>query len=182
MAIEKVNQNTFGSTVPTTFVLDVARLSDINVNSDDFKELLVRLYQNLNRMALVLNTKTSGYFPINQFVTGNQWFPTTAATSLTNALYRPETRIVINFGMLPNAGTKSVPHGINVTSQTVWVRIYGTATDPIGLTGIPILYASSVLANNIELNVDATNVNVTTAADYTAYTTTIIVLEFLTQA
>jgi hypothetical protein len=171
-----------GSFVPTTFVVDVAQLQDIEVNSDEFKELLVRLYQNLNLMCISLNAKTSGYYPLNQFVTGNLYYPKgIISTSLIPSNYRSSIRIVIDFGALPNTATKSVPHGIIVTANTTWVVIKGTATDPVGLTGIPIPYASPTGANVIELNVDATNVNVTTNGARSNYTITVIELEFLTQ-
>lgn len=180
MALELVNQNLSGSFVPTTFILDVAQLDDIDVTSDEFKELLVRLYQNLNRIALSLNVKTSGYYALNQFVTGSLWFPSVASTSLVNNPYRPETRVVINFGALPNAGSKSVAHGITCNSGVSFTHIYGTATDPVGFNYIPLPYASASGADDIELKVDATNVTVITASNRTAFTTTYIVLEFLT--
>ena len=180
MAIPTVNQNLSGSFIPTTFIFDAALLQEMDINSDEFKELLIRLYQNLNRMALSLNVKTSGYYPLNQFVTSDLYFPSTASTGLTPVTYRPVTRVVINFGILPNAGTKSVLHGITVTNATSFTRIYGTATDPVGHNYIPLPYASPTLVNNIELKVDATNVTVITGIDRTAFTITYIVLEFLT--
>ncbi len=181
MALPTVNQNISGSFVPTTFIFDVAKLQDVDVNSDQFKELLVRLYQNLNRMVLSLNVKTSGYFPLNQFVMGDQYFPATASTSLTQANYRPATRVVINFGALPNTGTKAVAHGITCTANTSFVRIYGTASDTTGFNYIPLPYASPTLANNIELKVDATNVTVITGSNRTNFNLCYIVLEFITQ-
>jgi hypothetical protein len=184
MAIPVANQNTSGISVPNTFIFDVSQIQQLQELSPEFKELLVRLYQNLNRMCLALNAKTGGIYPLNQFVTGNNYFPdsvvTGVAASLVQSYYRESTRILINFGALPNASTKSVPHGLTVNANTVWVYIQGWATDPSGLTGIPIPYSSSSTANIIELNVNATNVNVTTNSNRTNYTITYIVLEFLT--
>ena len=37
-------QNQVGAFVPTSFIWDVARVGEIEVNSPEFKELLVRLY------------------------------------------------------------------------------------------------------------------------------------------
>ena len=59
-----------------------------------------------------------------------------------------------------------------------WTKIYGTATNASG-NGIPIPYADSVLNNEISINVDLTNVNITTAIDYSAFTTTYVILEYL---
>ncbi len=96
-------------------------------------------------------------------------------------------RKVIAFGALPNAGTKSVAHGIDTLPQDLpnnyigfsFTRIYATATDPVNELYIPIPYASNVAANVIEINVDATNVNITTASNKTAYTITYVVLEYI---
>lgn len=180
MTIPVVNPNVLGSFVSTTFVLDVARLEDIDVQSPEFKELLVRLYQDLNRMLFALNRKISGNYGLSQFVTGSLWFPSTSSTSVTNVTYRPETRVVINFGALPNNTTKSVTHGINCNTGVSFTRIYGTATDPVNFKYIPLPYASATTANIIELKVDATNVTVITGSNRTAFTLTYIVLEFLT--
>ena len=176
------NQNLFGSFVPTNFILDVAQLQSLDVNSDEFKELLVRLYQSLNFMALSLNDKDSGYYPLNQFVTGRQYFPNDATNTdgVEPLNYRYSKRVAINFGALPNAATKSVAHGINFNSTVTFVSIYATATYQVSFTALPIPYASSTDVNEIEINVDATNVNITTGIDRTNYTITIVVLEFLT--
>lgn len=181
MALELANQNNSGAFVPTTFILDVATLQKVDVNSPEFKELLVRLYQNLNRISLVINVKTSGYYPLNEFVTGDQYFPTTAPSSLVNALYRPSSRKLINFGALPNTGTKTVAHGLTITTATVFTRIYGTASDTTGLNYIPLPYASPTLANNIELSVDATNVTVITGSNRSNFNVCYIVLEWLNE-
>lgn len=175
------NQGTlYGSYVPTTNVWDVSELADLDITSPAFKELLIRLYQNLNRMSDALNTKDSAWYDTTQFITGHQFFPNPAAvpgTAFANTP-RPVTRMVVNFGALPNAGTKSVAHGITVNSGTTWTRIYGAATDPVGLKGIPLPFYA--VANGVQLDIDATNVNVTTTSNLSAYTTTIIVLEYMT--
>lgn len=174
-------QNQVGAYVPTSFIWDVSALYSTDVNSDEFKELLVRLYQNVANIANVLNIKDSGYYNTLEFVTGQLYFPNPAFNSTTaqTAEFRQVIRKTIIFGALPNAGLKSVAHGITVTAGTTWVNIYAAATDPIGLTGIPIPYASPVLVNNIELFVDATNVNIRTGSNRTNYSICNIVLEYL---
>jgi hypothetical protein len=44
---------------------------------------------------------------------------------------------------------------------------------------IPLPYASPTLVNNIQLSVDATNVTITTGIDYSAYTVTYVILEYI---
>lgn len=171
-----------GLYVPTTNVWDeVGQIQDIDVRSPEFKELLVRLYQNINNIALSLNIKDSAYYDRNEFVNGQLFFPNPALDSSTSTVpqFRSVFRLVINFGTLPNTGTTSVAHGLDVTSGYTFTRIYGAASDTTGLNYIPLPYASPVLANNIELNVDATNVNVTTGSDRTAFTITYIILEYM---
>jgi len=172
-----------GEFVPSTEIWQViAELSSTDPKSDQFKELIVRLALIVNRINLAVNTKETGiYNNLQEFVTSNQYFANPALNSGTAQTpeFRTVYRTVINFGALPNAATKSVPHHITCTSSTTFTRIYGAATDP-STSYIPLPFVSATdVAHNIEVNVDTTNVNVITGANYSAYTTTYIVLEYL---
>lgn len=171
----------FGSFVPTTQVWDVAAIQEIDVTSPEFKELMVRLYQQINNIAVVLNTKDTGLYQLSEFVNGQLYFNNPAYNSGTPFLGggRQVLRMVVNFGALPNTGTKSVPHGLMCTGQTTFTRIYGTASDISGKNYIPLPYASPTAANNIELKVDATNVTIITGSDRSNFTITYVVLEYL---
>lgn len=183
MAGSIADQSNFGAFVSTTQVWDVARLQEVDVKSPEFKELLVRLYQNINNIATVLNLKDTGYYALTEFINGQLYFndPSIPLTSVSNPAFRQVFRKVIDFGALPNTATKSVAHGLTITSGFRFTRIYATASDPIGMNYIPIPYASPTDANNIELNVDATNVNIITGSNRTAFTTTYVVLEYVKQ-
>jgi len=174
-------QEQIGSFVPTTNVWDPSEIYDVEVTSPEFKELLVRLYQNLNTMAIVLNVKDSGYYDTSEFVTGQKFFPLPGLTSQSSTTpdFRQTYRKVINFGALPNTGTTNVAHGITCDASTIFTRIYGVATDPAGFSYLPLPYASSTAANNIELSVDNTNVTIITGSNRAAYTITYVILEFL---
>lgn len=174
------NSSTVGSFVQTTQVWDVAQLYQTDVNSPEFKELLVRMYQQINNIAVSINTRDAAYYDTQEFVNGQLLFPNPALNSSTSTYpaYRQIFRMVINFGTLPNTATKSVAHGITITQATSFTRIYATATDPSTLF-IPIPYASPTLVNNIEINVDPTNVNITTGSDRTAFTTCYVILEYV---
>ena len=151
-------------------------------NEDD-KTLLTRLYQNVNQIAVVLNTKETGAYYQQEFVTGALFFPN--PNNLTNVpptppVERQVSRIVINFGALPAAGTKSVPHRLDIGPQWTFVKIYGCATNP-GTRFIPLPYVSALAANTLELSVDMTNVSITTGGtNYSAFTMTYVILEFIT--
>jgi len=177
--------NQYGSFVPTNFVWDIQQLQQIDVTSPEFKELLVRLYQNINLIALGLNIKDTGLYAIsNEVVNGQLWFPNPANTSSTAATpaLRQVFRKLVNFGALPDTATKSVPHGITcktTTGGTTFTRIYATASDTTNRVYIPIPYASPTLANNIEINVDATNVNITTGSNRSAFNVCYVILEYI---
>lgn len=173
---------TSGIFVPTTNVWDVSQIYEIDVTSPQFKELLVRLYQNINNISVALNLKDSGYYITESFVNSQLFFPNPIYNSSTAVTpgYRQVFRIVINFGALPNAGTKSVPQNIIVNSQYTFARIYGTASDTTGFNYIPLPYASASGTDNIELSVDATNVTVITTTNRSNFNVTYIVLEYIT--
>ncbi len=182
MAASYGPQSNPGSFVPTTNIWDViSQVYAVDVNSTEFKELIVRLSQNVNNISLSMDTRDAGYYGREEFVNGQIYFPNPAltSTSATAPTWRQVFRIVINFGTLPNTGTKSVAHNLLITSGYSFTRIYAAASDQVGKNYIPIPYASPVLVNNIELNVDATNVNITTGSDRTAFTVTYVVLEYI---
>lgn len=173
-----------GSFVPTNYIWDVAQVQEVDVNSPEFKELLIRMYQNINSMILSLNLKDTGVYNTSPFVNSQIFFPNPLLNSSTSATpeFRQVYRNVINFGALPAVGTLSRPHNITCTSNTTFTRIYGTAsktTTPFSYIPIPYSSATTV-ADNLELDVDATMVNITTGGfNYSAYTTTYVILEYL---
>lgn len=170
-----------GSFIPTTQVWDVSEIYSTEVTSPAFKELLVRLYQNLNGMALSVNGRDAGMYDKTEFVNGQTFFPAAGTSSATSSApnQRQVYRKVVDFGALPNAAAKTVAHGLTVTNGYTFTRIYGTASNTAGLLYIPIPYASSVLLNNIELSVSNVNVTITTGIDRTAFTICYVVLEYL---
>lgn len=166
----------FGAFVPTSDVYDI--LNQGNPQSEDFQLFLVRLRQSINNIALVLNIKDSGYYLPVEFVNGQLYFPnpdtSITAANKKNAVYRQAYRIVVNFGALPNTATKSVAHGIaDINAQFTFTRMYAAASNPTGLSYLPIPNA------DITMSADATNVNITTISNLTAYTRTLVVLEYL---
>ena len=177
-----------GAFVPTTNIWDVQQLYSVDVNTPEFKELLVRLYQNINNIALVLNIKDSGYYPLEEFLNGKLFFPNPNLTpnSFTTASPRQEFRMTVNFGSLPNNTTKSVPHGIMFNESYIGTSFIGSATQstPVGGSAvafqmIPIPYASST-GDNVEVWADNINVNIRTASStYVDFTNSVIVLSYL---
>lgn len=87
-------------------------------------------------------------------------------------------RLTIAFGALPAAGTKSVAHGIDTTLGFRILNLYLAANDTTHNKYFCLQYYS-IAPGDIVLNMDATNVNVTVASNYSAYNDCFIILEFI---
>ena len=80
-------------------------------------------------------------------------------------------------GALPNAATKSVAH--NIGAAFALVHAYGTANNPTIPNSIPLIFATTGAATNtVWFYTDATNINVVTGINRTAFTNSFIVLEY----
>jgi len=175
------NPSSFGAFAPTTNVWDVGEIyaADIDPN---IKEIMVRLYQNLNLMSILLNLKETGFYDLSEFVNGQLWFPNpkTKVTSFdtSDSIYRQDYTLVVYFPALPNNTFIQIAHNITVTSSTFWTYIGGAATNSTTFAGISLPYVSLVLADNVQVDVDNTYVTITTAADYSGYSG-VVVLKYL---
>jgi hypothetical protein len=147
------------------------------------------LYQNINKIAIALNLKDSGLYSQTEFVNGQQWCPINEITNFVgtvgsasnqlNAEPRQVYRKIVFCGALLNAAAKTIPHGIEVTDTTKFVRIYGAANTinttvtklykPIPCTGV----------NPIDLLVNQTSIILTTTTNLTAFNEVWVVLEYL---
>jgi|RhisoiCoNPM_1038542.scaffolds.fasta_scaffold02038_2 hypothetical protein len=162
-------QNT-GSFVQTTQVWDIGQLYEVDVNSPEFKDLLVRLYQQINNISLVLNTKKSAYYLQEIFNNSSQWFNT---SSTKPELLRPGFHKVVLFGAV-NAGVNTQAHGINIPvgSTITFTAMYGAANN----------YAArryfSLANNGITLEADNTNVIITNGSGVT-FDNAYVTLEYL---
>lgn len=150
---------------------------------DEFnEEFRVNLSQYFNNLAISLNAKETALFLEDEIPTGGLFIPTFGTTKSQNVNFRPIFRTVVDTGALPNATTKSVAHGITTTQDYSFIRIYGGATDPGATTitsVIPLPFASPTLNENIKVDIDATNVNITTGINRTAFTRSYVILEYI---
>lgn len=176
--------NNTGSYIATNNIWDPSVIYASNL-TPELKEILVRMYQNLGLMSTNVNLKDTGYYPTQEFVNGQLFYPNTDNNSASpgKPAYRQVYRTTVNFGALPNNATpKGVDHGITMTPGFTFTRIYGCATNPTTQIFIPIPYTSAGATNNenLELYVDSTQVVVTSGGfDYSGYTTTYIIVEYL---
>ncbi len=173
MAYNPDQQINTGSFVPTTNVWEVQHLLDVDVNSTEFKELMVRLYQNINNIAIVLNAKCSGYYINEEFVNGKLYFNPTSTSPLE---LRPGFQKTIDTGAL-GAGVTAVNHGITVTNTLKWMFISGAATNTGTLVGYPITFAGAA-GNNIEVTISATQVIINNNSGVT-FTDSQVTLEYV---
>lgn len=145
---------------------------DLPVDFDQFREELKRILEDQVR---ILNRKDTGQYeeietPINQTFPG-------ATLQTKNRIFRK----IINTGGLPNASTKIIPHGVSgINNNWFFTRIYGTARE-VGAVGnrpffIPLPNAAPSFS--VEIMIDNTNVNITTLANLTTFTSSFVILEF----
>lgn len=124
------------------------------------------LLQNNN----LLNAKSIGIYSSQEIPSGKQLYLSETSYDLL--------RTTVNFGPLPNAGIKSVPHSIDTTIGFRLFNLYLAANDLVNGQYFCLQYYSLDAADSIRLNLDATNVNVITTADYSAYTDCYVIIEY----
>jgi len=172
-----------GSFLPISPIVDPGFIQKMDVNGREFKELIVELRKAIREVITVLNKKTTGRHELTEFVTGSTYFsdPTLNSTTPRFPTPRQEFLITVNFGALPNTASKSVAHGIIFPSPNTlkFVHIHATANDLTAPAALEIPYSSPVLVNNIAIDVDGTNVTITTGSDRTAFTECYVVLKYI---
>jgi hypothetical protein len=148
---QQINTGLF---VPTTNNWDIENIESIDVNSREFKELFVRLYQNMNAIALSLNAKESAYYLNEEFNTGKLFFNPASSSPLD---LRPVFRKVVDAGPL-NLGIKAIAHDLAIENTWKFTKIEGCASlaDAVGHF-FPFPYAGpppvriSVIADNLNV-------------------------------
>ena len=174
------NSQEYGSFLPTTYVWDVGTFYQADVNSMEFKELLVRLHEFVNLIAINTNLKDTGYHSLDEFVTGKLFFPNPNAPMNMSQIFRQGYRKFFWFP-LPNATTLVIPHGIVCNVGTTFTFINGAANDTTNRAYVPLPYTTLVASDNIQVRLDSTNIYVTTGIDYSSFTVAYLVLEYLKQ-
>ncbi len=160
---------------------------------EDWVEARLILTDYLIKAAEAINSRGIGQYQdatldasndnISETITGEAWFTAGDANK-----FRYGSRTVINLtgGLNDFSGgiaNQTQRHGIATTENTRFTRIYGTATDS-GVTtitsAIPIPFVDvDVLANSIELSIDATNVILRYGVDYSAFSEAYVILEWV---
>jgi hypothetical protein len=139
---------------------------------EDAIELNTYLTELLRLSANVINTKEGALYMPQELATFQQYF--TSDPLVTRNVYRK----VVDCGTLPNTSLKAIPHGIAFDSACSTTRIYGSATDPVGLIFIPLPLGSPVAGASVEVYLTATDIVIVTGVDRTNYTRCTIVIEY----
>ena len=131
----------------------------------EYREKMNDLYQ---RITSSLNSKEGGLYLPQEKTTGQQYFDINNPQVNKNVY-----RMVVDFGALPNAGVKTVAHNILGWNQLYRLtRAYGATTDPNTVLSCAIPNAA------IQLDINDTNVIVTTTTDLSNFTSTTITIEY----
>lgn len=173
------NDSRMGAFIPLTRPWEIGELEKTDVKSKEFKDLLNRLHRFVNQIALAVNDRTAGFYPLTEFVNGESYYPNPSLSSQTqqDPVKRQIYIKTIPCGQLT---TKSVAHGLNVKNTWQFIYIEGTSSDNTDLTYIPLPYASNTPGKSVEINVNAVNINITTGVAWPNYTLTDITLKWIT--
>lgn len=136
--------------------------------SQDPKDMRYEINDLYQGIASSLNNKVGGLYVPQEKGNAELYF-----TAGNPQKFRNVYRMTVDFGALPNAGSKSVPHNIpGWDSNFRLTAAWGAATDPIALEALPIPN------DGILLEINSTDVTVTTTSNRSAFTETTIVIEY----
>jgi len=141
----------------------------VDFEEKDFHGTLTSTYK---KIANTVNTKTGGLYQPQELSNSEQFF-----TPSNPQIQRNVYRMTVDFGSLPNNTTKTVPHGINFTSEFALTKLYGASTDADSLLYIPLPYASAS-GSNIELLINASTVTIITNSNRSNFIITYVVIEY----
>ncbi len=139
-------------------------LSASTVLPIDKTELLTRLTNLFNDYAFKINIREISWYEKTELLTGQSWF------TAINTIKRQPFRVVVEFPVLVDPGTTSVPHNI-LPFPVAFTRILATVTNVAGSTATCLAYP--------EIDIDAVNVNINLAAGTFNGASALVVLEYL---
>lgn len=128
----------------------------------------------LSRVANSLNVRDIGEYSTTEVVTGQNYYGTSATPLKQRGVFRK----VIDYSLaLPNTASVNIPHGLTLSADFRFTRIYGVANNP-GTSAIP-LPNDGAGGQGVALSISGANIVLTTAFNATAFTSTSIVLEYV---
>lgn len=146
--------NTFGPANAQSAYLPIE--FDFPADADLLKELITKRER---LTASILNVKEIGQYELVELINAQQWFSVTGMKEPNKQRYafrKTFDIVALNAGVAIPAGPTNYPHGI--TGIKIPTRTFGTATTT-GPVYLPLPYPA-VLGNDIEVNIDSTNINI----------------------
>lgn len=156
-------ENSAGNFVPENYVIP-----------EDPAQMQEFLKRTLEKHARFINRKDMGQYETVETQI-NQTFPG-ANPQNKNLIYRK----IVATGALPNGGITNTAHNIvGIDNNWFFTRIYGTAIEPAGAGLRPFFIPlPNTAPYQVAIMVDTTNINITTVANLSAFTTSFVILEF----
>lgn len=136
------------------------------------------IIEQMKKISIAVNIREIGWFLDEELLSGKAFIPGTN-TGGSSQQYRQVLRKVIDFGTLPNAGTKSVQHGIIFDDNFTLIQMFASATNPTTHFALPIPYVEQTPGQSIQIYMDATNINIVTAFNFSGYTRCFVVVEYM---
>lgn len=133
------------------------------------KELTRNIFRKVNDLVYIINTKDTAIYTDEEFFTSQQWY-VEKDQGEQQMIYR---KCIIYNGALPNAGIINIPHGILLTDDWDFVKIYGISQSP------GTHFWVTIPTPEIAIFVNLTDIRISTTADYTPFTRTKIILEYI---
>lgn len=132
------------------------------------------LNETFQKIANQSNAQEIGWFINQEVVTGKQF------VEGTNGNFRTVFRKVVPYlSGLPNSGTANIAHGITVGSTFSIISLKLCASDRSTPSYFALEYYSLNAADSIRVDMDATNINVITTANYSGYTINYFIIEYM---
>lgn len=125
---------------------------------EEWNDAQASIVEQFKRLSNAINVRDIGYYLDQEILTGKSFIP--VSTSQTSDQFRSVFRKVIDMGSVTGGVPKSVPHGITFDNYFTLTQMYGAATNSGTLIAEPVPNGGDTL------NMDATNVNISTALSY----------------
>lgn len=140
------------------------------------------IVEQLKRISQAVNTREIGWLLDEELITGKQFLPSNPVLPETSpGQFRTVFRKVI-VGTPILLGINVFPHGIVFDANFTLIDLWVTLTDTTNFLALRATFAGVPSTDNIEVFMDATEVNVITSKDYSGYNLVYIFIEYCQEA
>ena len=139
------------------------------------------IVEQLKKLANAVNAREIGFFLDQELLSGKAFIPgvNIANDGGSSQQFRSILRKVVDFGPLPAAGFKQVPHGIFVDANFTLIQMFAAATDPVNLVSFPIPFSSGGTATDVGLFMNSTDIFIVVQSNRATFTRCFVVIEYI---